>query len=657
MEFIQDTTKTKGNIDFIGLYFEFAIFLFDNYEDNAIINPQKIQEEFNATLPLFITKRLKNEIPYLIQIFIQTHLLSNEKSTKKKQLLILNKSWRPVIENIKHRNKIRSFENLSQEDQQEIEDLKQRSSQRKSKTISMLSVLVLNELRNGIISRDLISQNTGFARQRICTVLSVFKALGIVKETGTRRTLRVVLNKNKLRNISSIFEQTKRIRNLRERKKKLFEKTQDILNRLEQVHIKNNRILDLEIQKSCLNKIRFQLNRKMNHKLKIKKQQRRVSKIQIPNLKKRQSCQKDNSESNCSAINNGHLQKNNEKTQTQTQLLQKTNSIDPNVMTNLFAQEQLTNKEFRYVDEKTGIKNFQRQNRNDHQKNPKTTIIKKKKKKSKKKMKSRKAKIILKKFSNFDANNSSNNNNTGTNLTPIPNNMSINNFNMKLESNFTLPQACNKKQIKKPTLKISTKLIRETFNPNLIPTQISPLIRDDNMNIRLSSPFFEIDLAKENFNTLINFEDTFDFQSTISPILPNINPFTDSKIPSFSMKKSENKLKNPPTTTTASIPNELLNSFTQPPAINNINSSMQSPYVFLNSPPLCTKLNQNKQKMYQQSSNIYQSHNQKNTLLSPRLKNGLMGQNLKNDNSQFKTPYFINKQLPDLAKLIGSDYK
>ncbi|KAJ6235998.1 hypothetical protein M0813_28273 [Anaeramoeba flamelloides] len=642
MEYIQDKENTTERVDFIGLHFAFAIYLFDNYEDSAFIQPQKIQKEFQATLPLWITKRLKNELPDIVQIFIQTHLLSNEKSTKKRQLLILNKSWRPIIGNIKYRKKSEKLNRLSQQEQKEMEELKRNSAQRKSKTISMLSVLVLNELRNGVISRDLISKNTGFARQRICTVLSVFKALGIVKETGTRRTLRVVLNKNKLGNISSLFEQTKAIVSLREKKTQLLQKTQKLLNDLDSVHANKKTVLNREKQKSLFNQIHLQLIKKMNNKLKIKKKHKRISKIQIPNLKKRKRNQKlklnnPNTMNKVSDNNTGNYNKNNK-----THLKLDQSIIDSNMNTILFNQGDLLKNEFPKLDEKTRIRNFKRTNTADHQCNINTRNTNKTIRKVRT-VKTTIRDVKNKKKKNINAMNSNNINIKGAHQS---------------QNNCASTKKMNGDQINKPTLKISTKLIRETFNPNIIPTQISPLIRDENLNIRLSSPFFETDFINENDFSSKNFEDNFDFQSSFSSLLSSNNLFNNSKPTFLQPTQTENDFSSSITQSSISISNDPLFSFSNSPAISNsIKNTTQSPYLFLNSPPLFSNLNQKPQKNYQNQSNCFQSHNQPNKLLSPRLQKNRRPHNLKNEHSQFKTPYFMSKRLPDLSKLIGSDYK
>ncbi|KAJ3433049.1 hypothetical protein M0812_21999 [Anaeramoeba flamelloides] len=660
MDFIQDKENTTTNVDFIGLHFAFAIYLYDKYEDDAFINAQKIQEDFKATLPLWITKRLKNELSDLVQIFIQTHLLSNDKSTKNEQILQLNKSWRPIVGSIKYRNKIKSFGDLSQQEQKEIQQLKKSSALRQSKTISMLSVLVLNELRNGIISRDLISQNTGFARQRICTVLSVFKSLGIVKETGTRRKLRVILNEKKLGNISNIYEQTKTIRNLREEKKKLLEKVKKLLNQLEKIYKNQSNFLKADIQKDIFNKIHIQLNKKMNNKLKIKKQSKKITKIQIPNLKKRNRFRELTPNSLNTTTNKGqsksqHKNKNKEKNmdnhnnkkQTMTQL--QPNIMDLNTKKTLLREGPLIKKELPNLNEKARRENFKRKDSTDQFKSHQAKIIHEKNKKQ-----FRKVKIIVKKRKRKQKRNINNINKNGNNKSDGGSPIKLEN---KLINNGIIAKNIHKKQITKPILKISTKVIRETFNPNFIPTQISPIIRDDKMNMRLSSPLFETDFTKGKNNSSQNLEDNFDFQSSFPPFASSISPTINSKNTYLPTNQSENTLSPTITPFSISISNDPLFSFPNSPiGSNGIINNTHSPYFLLNSPPpLLSPLKKSQQKNFSNQSNFFQSQKKQNTLLSPRLSNNLRSQKIKNDNSHFKTPYFINKPLPDLKKLIGSD--
>jgi hypothetical protein len=62
-------------------------------------------------------------------------------------------------------------------------------SDRSARNIAYLCAKIAEELRKRPQTRDELSLSTGFARQRICTVISVFKAIGLVnvKDSNTRR--------------------------------------------------------------------------------------------------------------------------------------------------------------------------------------------------------------------------------------------------------------------------------------------------------------------------------------------------------------------------------------------------------------------------------------------------------------------------------------
>jgi len=63
-------------------------------------------------------------------------------------------------------------------------------SDRASRNIAHLCTRIAEELRKRPQTRDELSNSTGFARQRICTVISVFKAIGLVniRDSNTRRS-------------------------------------------------------------------------------------------------------------------------------------------------------------------------------------------------------------------------------------------------------------------------------------------------------------------------------------------------------------------------------------------------------------------------------------------------------------------------------------
>lgn len=59
---------------------------------------------------------------------------------------------------------------------------------RASRTISELCRLIREELTvNGPLTRDELAKRTEFSRQRICTVLSVYKAIGLINEAPERK--------------------------------------------------------------------------------------------------------------------------------------------------------------------------------------------------------------------------------------------------------------------------------------------------------------------------------------------------------------------------------------------------------------------------------------------------------------------------------------
>ncbi|KAJ6231051.1 hypothetical protein M0813_00868 [Anaeramoeba flamelloides] len=287
MQFIRSLTKSKFK-DFYGLYYSFAHYLYSTFEDNTILDTaqaktnfvkklsqlQQIQTEktqnedlsqpikgssvvrdrnWNQEKNLDFNSDYDYELNLIIQIFIQTGLISNENSEPNKpNVLTLSPSWRPIISHIS--NSVKFYNEQQQQQQQQQQQLSTSNNQtlqqnsllttgnertRQSRTISMLGQLVLNELRNGSNTREAISKNTGFARQRICTVLSVFKAIGLVEAYGTRRNLKIKLNKKQERFLPQFPIYLKQLLKLKQKKRKLADSIQLLFEKLNKDTIPN----------------------------------------------------------------------------------------------------------------------------------------------------------------------------------------------------------------------------------------------------------------------------------------------------------------------------------------------------------------------------------------------------------------------------------
>ncbi|KAJ3442421.1 a-type inclusion protein [Anaeramoeba flamelloides] len=234
MDFLQSDPCETDLPDFFGFCFGFLNYLYRVCNSHDLLNPEEELEKFKKTLPLSIQRKVNSELSVLPQIYKQIGVFTNNKLnghlSNKYQL---SESWRPVIDNITdsvtEANRMRK-ENSQNENQKR----KQIPSSRQSRTISMLSFLVLNELRNGTTSRDIIAVNTGFARQRICTVLSIFKAMGLINESGKKRSRQISLNNNQDRILGQLPNTCENFFKLKNEKEKKVRSTLLYLKQLEE---------------------------------------------------------------------------------------------------------------------------------------------------------------------------------------------------------------------------------------------------------------------------------------------------------------------------------------------------------------------------------------------------------------------------------------
>ncbi|KAJ6236242.1 hypothetical protein M0813_27996 [Anaeramoeba flamelloides] len=233
MEHIQPSPKSPITPDFYALYYSFAHHLYSIYSDNDYIDPIQALTKFKNTLnQSFLSQQMDHQFGLIIQIFIQTGLLSNENSEPNKpETLQLSPSWRHIINHIT--KSVRKYNKAGKRYVPKTEEI-QIGENRKCRTIAMLGQLVLNELRNGADSREKISEKTGFARQRICTVLSVFKAIGVVKEFGTRRKLKIKLNRVQERFLPQCHHHLHELNRLKNSKREIAKETFELLEKLKE---------------------------------------------------------------------------------------------------------------------------------------------------------------------------------------------------------------------------------------------------------------------------------------------------------------------------------------------------------------------------------------------------------------------------------------
>ncbi|KAJ3442539.1 hypothetical protein M0812_12276 [Anaeramoeba flamelloides] len=234
MVFLQKDPCETDLPDFFGFCFGFLNYLYRVYSSHDLLNPEEELEKFKKTLPLSIQRKVNSELSVLPQIYKQIGVFTNNKlNGHLSHKYQLSESWRPVIDNIT--DSVTEANRMRKENSQnEYQKRKQIPSSRQSRTISILSFLVLNELRNGTTSRDIIAVNTGFARQRICTVLSIFKAMGIINESGKKRSRQISLNNNQDRILAQLPNTCENFFKLKNEKEKMVHYTLIYLKQLEE---------------------------------------------------------------------------------------------------------------------------------------------------------------------------------------------------------------------------------------------------------------------------------------------------------------------------------------------------------------------------------------------------------------------------------------
>jgi len=96
-----------------------------------------------------------------------------------------------------------------------------------TRSVSTLCYNLIRALKEkGPLTRDTLAKETGFARQRVCTVLCVYKAIGLIKECPSKASA-VMWNDaqaKKLRNISSHVSELLQLRREREQLESLEKK-------------------------------------------------------------------------------------------------------------------------------------------------------------------------------------------------------------------------------------------------------------------------------------------------------------------------------------------------------------------------------------------------------------------------------------------------
>ncbi|KAJ3444760.1 hypothetical protein M0812_10621 [Anaeramoeba flamelloides] len=277
----------------------YGIFLFQTYrcEGTSTIIIEEAYHFFLMRYPYHQRKAISRLLSIICQLFIQNEIFLFASTNKNNyQTYTLNSYWKPCFEKVLgskigtpneitqsifslhssqfHENNIlehqfgypkieitetgviydgkRISPHIKNEDnnnKRKRRNVKKKKT-RINKTISMLTYMSICELKNGVDSREIISINTGFARQRICAALSVYKGLGLIVEMKKKRG-HLYLNRNLYNLLPEIKVTSNKLIEYRRKRRKLKQRGREIYQLLFQqiksgcVKIKNVQYLDL----------------------------------------------------------------------------------------------------------------------------------------------------------------------------------------------------------------------------------------------------------------------------------------------------------------------------------------------------------------------------------------------------------------------------
>ncbi|KAJ3427478.1 hypothetical protein M0812_27064 [Anaeramoeba flamelloides] len=229
---IQTDSNSKIMFDCFQLQQQFGLFLHTRYHYNNNFRIESAISKFlsEKTDPK-IRSKMKKQLSIVVQVLLQNgFIVPNNSFEDKEKMCYLCDNWKQAFTKIQNTPNFPNMQNNETEtNESQFQNKKVGSGNR---TISMLSLQTIYHLQNGKNTRDKITNETGYARQRICTVLSIFKGLGLVKE-GTKKNRVLKLNKRQKESFFSVQDLSKKVIDLRNRRRALFEKMKNLVGELE----------------------------------------------------------------------------------------------------------------------------------------------------------------------------------------------------------------------------------------------------------------------------------------------------------------------------------------------------------------------------------------------------------------------------------------
>ncbi|KAJ3432581.1 remodeling and spacing factor [Anaeramoeba flamelloides] len=193
------TKKQKiSSCTFYSTLWQFGGFLESTLTTDQIFVQNDMINSFLEKIPKQSdVKKAKKYLPVVWKIFNQNSVvLPYEKKINKRKrkntntkkqsaidmcalerLYTLNPIWRPLMSDPRINEKITPFEPNPSQNSKTVKNFS-----RKQKTIGLLSLKMCKMLQEKPLTREKIETKTGFIKQRICSVLSVYKMVNLIKE-------------------------------------------------------------------------------------------------------------------------------------------------------------------------------------------------------------------------------------------------------------------------------------------------------------------------------------------------------------------------------------------------------------------------------------------------------------------------------------------
>ncbi|KAJ3430254.1 hypothetical protein M0812_23256 [Anaeramoeba flamelloides] len=212
------SSDDQQSIDYFKLVYYFGIELYFKYPKPNIFN---LKQAINGFLENYSTeqqKNLKKQLLLVCKMFVQNEILfPNDYTLIENSSCSLNPKWKNVFVNINNNLNKYHRKNLSYEEGKK----NSLTNNLRTNSISMISVYALFQLRKGEKTREKLTKSTGYSRQRICSVMSILKGLGIIKEISLK-SREFEVKEKQITSLQNIKELNKRVLELRKKRRQLI---------------------------------------------------------------------------------------------------------------------------------------------------------------------------------------------------------------------------------------------------------------------------------------------------------------------------------------------------------------------------------------------------------------------------------------------------